>query len=63
LGHGSVQGEWVGGSVPTTLGARGVWPGAELIIVEASGHTGSTTITEQVHAAADRIYDQITNPS
>ena len=39
------------------------WPGAELIIIEDSGHTGSTTMTEQMHAAADRLYEQITNPA
>jgi proline iminopeptidase len=39
--------------------ARG-WPGAELIIIEDSGHTGSTTMTAQMHAAADRLYEQIT---
>jgi len=38
------------------------WPAAELIIIEDSGHTGSTTMTEQMHAAADRLYEQITNP-
>jgi proline iminopeptidase len=38
------------------------WPGAELIIVDDSGHTGSTTMTEQMHAAAGRLYQQITNP-
>jgi proline iminopeptidase len=38
------------------------WPGAELIIIEDSGHTGSTTMTGQMHAAADRLYEKITNP-
>ncbi len=39
------------------------WPGAELIIVGDSGHTGSTTMTDQVNAAAGRLYEQITNPA
>ena len=39
------------------------WPGAELIIIEDSGHTGSTTMTDQMHAAAGRLYEQITNPA
>ena len=39
------------------------WPGAELIIIEDSGHTGSTTMTDQMHAAAGRLYQQITNPA
>ena len=37
------------------------WPGAELIIVDDSGHTGSTAMTDQMHAAADRLYERITN--
>ncbi len=36
------------------------WPGAELVMIEDSGHTGSTTMTEQMHAAAERLYQQIT---
>ena len=39
------------------------WPGAKLIVVEDSGHTGSATMTEQMHVAADRLYEQITNPA
>ena len=39
------------------------WPGAELIIVDDSGHTGSTTMSDQMHAAADRLYEQITSPA
>lgn len=38
------------------------WPEAELIIIEDSGHTGSTAMTEEVHAASGRLYEQITNP-
>jgi hypothetical protein len=45
------------------VGDRRAWPGAELIIIEDSGHTGSTTMTEEVHAAADRLYQQITKRS
>ena len=39
------------------------WPGAELIIIEDSGHTGSTTMTDEAHAAAARLHQQITNPA
>jgi proline iminopeptidase len=39
------------------------WPGAELIIIDDSGHTGSATMTDQMHAAAGRLYQQITNPA
>jgi pimeloyl-ACP methyl ester carboxylesterase len=35
---------------------------ADLIIIEDSGHTGSATMTDQMHAAADRLYEHITNP-
>jgi hypothetical protein len=38
-------------------------PGADLIIIEDPGHTGSTTMTSQIHAAADRLYQHITNPA
>ena len=37
------------------------WPGAELIIIKGSGHTGSATMTDEMHAAADRLYEQITS--
>ena len=39
------------------------WPGAELVIIEDSGHTGSATMADQMHAAADRLYQQITSPA
>jgi proline iminopeptidase len=52
----------LGGGACTPWELAGAWPGAELIIIEDSGHTGSTTMTEQMHAAADRLYEQITNP-
>ena len=42
--------------------ARG-WPGAELIIVGDSGHTGSTSMTDEMHAAPDRRYERITHPA
>jgi len=42
--------------------ARG-WPGAELVIVGDSGHTGSATMTDEAHAAAGRLYEQITRPA
>ena len=50
-----------GACTPWELGRA--WPGAELIIIEDSGHTGSTTMTDQMHAAADRLYEQITSPA
>jgi hypothetical protein len=31
-----------------------------LVIIENSGHTGGTAMTDEMHAAADRLYQQIT---
>jgi proline iminopeptidase len=53
----------LGGGACTPWELARAWPGAELIIIEDSGHTGSTTMTEQMHAAAGRLYEQITNPA
>jgi proline iminopeptidase len=53
----------LGGGACTPWELAHAWPGAELIIVEDSGHTGSTIMTGEMHAAADRLYEQITNPA
>ena len=53
----------LGGGACTPWELASAWPGAELIIIEDSGHTGSTTMTSQMHAADDRLYQQITNRS
>jgi proline iminopeptidase len=50
----------LGGGAHTPWELARAWPGAELIIVEDSGHTGSASFAEQGHAAADRLYEQIT---
>ena len=52
----------LGGGAHTPWELARAWPGAELIIIEESGHTGSTAMTDQTHAAADRLYERITNP-
>jgi proline iminopeptidase len=36
------------------------WPGAELVVVEDSGHTGSEAMREALHAAGDRLFATIT---
>ena len=36
------------------------WPGAELIIIEDSGHTGSTAMRETLDSAGERLYTVIT---
>ena len=51
----------LGGGACTPWELARAWPGAELIIIEDSGHTGSTTMTGQMHAAADRLYEHITS--
>jgi proline iminopeptidase len=53
----------LGGGACTPWELASAWPGAELLIIEDSGHTGSTTMTDQMHAAANRLYQQITNPA
>jgi len=53
----------VGGGACTPWELARAWPGSDLIIIEDSGHTGSTTMTDEMHAAADRLYEQITNPA
>jgi proline iminopeptidase len=51
----------LGGGACTAWELARAWPGAELVIIEDSGHTGSSTMTDQVHAAADRLYQHVTN--
>jgi len=50
----------LGGGVITAWEIARAWPGAELIVIEDSGHTGSASMQEAVHAAADRLFTTIT---
>jgi hypothetical protein len=34
----------------------------ELIILDDTGQTGDTTMPDQMHTAADRLYEHMTNP-
>jgi len=36
------------------------WPGAELIVIEDSGHTGSAAMQEALDSAGDRLFAVIT---
>ena len=45
------------------VGARRAWPAADLIVIEDSGHAGSATIVDEMHAAAERLCEQITTPT
>lgn len=49
----------LGGPAITPWELARAWPGAELVIVGDSGHTGSTSMTEAVHAARERLYARI----
>lgn len=51
----------LGGGACTAWELARAWPGAELIIVDDSGHTGSAAMTGQMHAAAGRLYQRITS--
>jgi proline iminopeptidase len=37
------------------------WPGAELIVIEDSGHTGSAAMREALDSASDRLFAVITS--
>jgi len=50
----------LGGGVITAWEIARAWPGAELIVIEDSGHTGSASMQEAMHAAADRMDAAIT---
>jgi proline iminopeptidase len=53
----------LGGGVYTAWELARAWPGAELIVIGDSGHTGSSSMTDEAHAAADRLYERITRPA
>lgn len=46
----------LGGPVITAWELARAWPGAELIVIEDSGHTGSPTMRDVLAAATDRLY-------
>ncbi|AEV85629.1 proline iminopeptidase [Actinoplanes sp. SE50] len=52
----------LGSPVLTAWELARAWPDAELIVIEDSGHTGSTGMQEALHAAADRLHERITTP-
>ncbi len=49
----------VSGPVITAWDLARAWPGSELIVIEDSGHTGSTTMRQARLAALDRLYSAI----
>jgi proline iminopeptidase len=50
----------LGGGVITAWELARAWPGAELVVIEDSGHTGSTAMQEAMHAGADQLHAAIT---
>jgi proline iminopeptidase len=50
----------LGGPVITAWELARAWPGAELIVVDDSGHTGSAAMSQTIRAAADRMYAAVT---
>ena len=50
----------LGGPVITAWELARAWPGAELIVIGDSGHTGSSSMREALDSAGDRIFTAIT---
>ena len=50
----------LGGPVITAWVLARAWPGAELIVIEDSGHTGSAAMQQALDAAGDRMFAAIT---
>jgi proline iminopeptidase len=51
----------ISGPAITAWDLARAWPGSELIVIEDSGHTGSTTMRQAGIAALDRLYSAITS--
>jgi proline iminopeptidase len=49
----------LGGPVITAWELARAWPGAELVVVADSGHTGSAAMEHALDAAADRLFTAI----
>lgn len=50
----------IGGPMITAWELARAWPGAELVVIEDSGHTGSAAMRHALRAAADRLFATIT---
>jgi proline iminopeptidase len=50
----------LGGPVVTAWELARAWPGAELVVVEDSGHTGSAAMQDALRAAGDRLFATVT---
>ena len=49
----------LGGPVITAWELAQAWPGAELVVIDDSGHTGSESVEHALEAAADRLFATI----
>jgi proline iminopeptidase len=52
----------IGGPAVTAWELARAWPGAELVIIDDSGHTGSAAMQDALDAAGDRMYAAVTSP-
>jgi proline iminopeptidase len=52
----------IGGPAITAWELARAWPGAELVIIDDSGHTGSAAMQDALDAAGDRMYAAVTSP-
>jgi proline iminopeptidase len=50
----------LGGPMVTAWELARAWPGAELVVIEDSGHTGSGAMQQALHDAGDRLFTTIT---
>ncbi|HEX5597390.1 MAG TPA: prolyl aminopeptidase [Micromonosporaceae bacterium] len=50
----------LGGPVVTAWELAHAWPGAELIVIENSGHTGNSAMQTALYDAGDRLYAAVT---
>jgi proline iminopeptidase len=51
----------LGGPVVTAWELARAWPDAELVVIQDSGHTGSTTMGDALQDAGERLYATITS--
>jgi proline iminopeptidase len=52
----------IGGPAITAWELARAWPGAELIVIDDSGHTGSAAMQEALDAAGDRMFAAVVTP-
>ncbi len=50
----------LGSPVITAWELAQAWPGAELVVVEDSGHTGNAAMEQALEAAADQLFTTMT---